>query len=41
MKLKRRGVLSTYGDKVEEMYAGGGIEVEQARTLTRTAAPAG
>src|SRR3954454_7341833 len=34
MKLKRRGVLSTYGDKVEEMYAGGGIEVEPARELS-------
>src|SRR3954449_11937197 len=34
MKLKRRGVLATYGASVEEMYAGGGIEVEAARTLT-------
>ena len=31
MKLKRRGVLAAYGDRVEEMYAGGGIEVEAAR----------
>jgi long-chain acyl-CoA synthetase len=31
MKLKRRGVLATYGDLVEQMYAGGGIEVEPAR----------
>jgi long-chain acyl-CoA synthetase len=34
MKLKRRGVLSSYGDKVEQMYAGGGIEVEPARELS-------
>jgi long-subunit acyl-CoA synthetase (AMP-forming) len=35
MKLKRRGVLAAYGDRVEEMYAGGGIEVEGTR-LVRT-----
>jgi long-chain acyl-CoA synthetase len=35
MKLKRRGVLAAYGDQVEEMYAGGGVEVEGAR-LVRT-----
>src|SRR4051795_842042 len=34
MKLKRRGVLASYGDKVDEMYAGGGIEVEAARELS-------
>jgi long-chain acyl-CoA synthetase len=34
MKLKRRGVLATYGDLVEEMYAGGGVEVEPARLVT-------
>jgi len=30
MKLKRRGVLSRYGDIVESMYAGGGVEVSTA-----------
>jgi len=34
MKLKRRGVLSSYGAKVDEMYAGGGIEVETAKELS-------
>src|SRR3954454_25363019 len=34
MKLKRRGVLASYGDKVDQMYAGGGIEVEAARELS-------
>jgi long-chain acyl-CoA synthetase len=34
MKLKRRGVLASYGDRVEQMYAGGGIEVEAARELS-------
>ena len=34
MKLKRRGVLSTYGAAVDEMYAGGGVEVEQARAMS-------
>jgi long-chain acyl-CoA synthetase len=34
MKLKRRGVLSAYGDLVEEMYAGGGTEVEAAHLAT-------
>ncbi|HEX4655320.1 MAG TPA: long-chain fatty acid--CoA ligase [Mycobacteriales bacterium] len=33
MKLKRRGVLATYESRVEEMYAGGGVEVEPARTM--------
>src|SRR3954463_8987857 len=33
MKLKRRGVLAAYGAAVEEMYAGGGIEVEPARLV--------
>jgi len=28
MKLKRRGVLSRYAAEIEQMYAGGGIEVE-------------
>ena len=35
MKLKRRGVLSAYTSRIEEMYAGGGVEVEPAR-LVRT-----
>ncbi|HVT65320.1 MAG TPA: long-chain fatty acid--CoA ligase [Mycobacteriales bacterium] len=30
MKLKRRGVLGKYGDLVEQMYAGGGVEVSAA-----------
>src|SRR3954447_12345439 len=34
MKLKRRGVLASYGDKVDEMYSGGGIQVEPARELS-------
>jgi long-chain acyl-CoA synthetase len=34
MKLKRRGVLSAYGDKVDEMYAGGGVEVTPAKELS-------
>jgi long-chain acyl-CoA synthetase len=34
MKLKRRGVLSSYATQVEEMYAGGGTEVEAARDLS-------
>jgi len=34
MKLKRRGVLASYGDKVDEMYSGGGIQVEPARQLS-------
>jgi long-chain acyl-CoA synthetase len=33
MKLKRRGVLSAYESVIEEMYAGGGIEVEPARLV--------
>jgi long-chain acyl-CoA synthetase len=37
MKLKRRGVLGRYGEQVEEMYAGGGIEVQPAKEgLVRT-----
>src|SRR3954470_2094584 len=35
MKLKRRGVLATYADRIEEMYAGGGVEAKPAR-LVRT-----
>ena len=35
MKLKRRGVLATYASQIEEMYAGGGVEVEAPR-LVRT-----
>jgi long-chain acyl-CoA synthetase len=35
MKLKRRGVLATYANRIEEMYAGGGVEVQPAR-LVRT-----
>jgi long-chain acyl-CoA synthetase len=31
MKLKRRGVLAAYADRIEQMYAGGGTEVEPAR----------
>jgi long-chain acyl-CoA synthetase len=31
MKLKRRGVLSRYAAEVDQMYAGGGIEVEAPR----------
>jgi long-chain acyl-CoA synthetase len=27
MKLKRRGVMSRYGDQVDAMYSGGGIEI--------------
>jgi long-chain acyl-CoA synthetase len=27
MKLKRRGILARYGDQIEAMYAGGGIEI--------------
>jgi long-chain acyl-CoA synthetase len=30
MKLKRRGVLAAYAGLIEEMYGGGGIEVEAA-----------
>ena len=33
MKLKRRGVLATYASRIEEMYAGGGVEVEPARPV--------
>jgi long-chain acyl-CoA synthetase len=28
MKLKRRGIMARYGDRVEELYAGGGIEID-------------
>jgi long-chain acyl-CoA synthetase len=31
MKLKRRGVLARYDELVEQMYAGGGVEVEAPR----------
>jgi long-chain acyl-CoA synthetase len=34
MKLKRRGVLSSYGAFVDDMYAGGGVEVEPAKELS-------
>ncbi|MDQ1706780.1 MAG: long-chain acyl-CoA synthetase [Frankiaceae bacterium] len=34
MKLKRRGVLARYADVIEQMYAGGGVEVEAARLVT-------
>jgi hypothetical protein len=30
MKLKRRGVLARYGNVVDAMYAGGGVEVSAA-----------
>ena len=33
MKLKRRGVLATYSGRIDEMYAGGGVEVEPARLV--------
>ena len=33
MKLKRRGVLATYASQIEEMYAGGGVEVEPAKLV--------
>jgi long-chain acyl-CoA synthetase len=33
MKLKRRGVLALYAGLVDEMYSGGGIEVEADREL--------
>jgi long-chain acyl-CoA synthetase len=33
MKLKRRGVLAAYDARIEEMYAGGGVEVEAARVM--------
>src|SRR5581483_11003651 len=28
MKLKRRGILSRYREQIEELYAGGGVEVD-------------
>jgi len=34
MKLKRRGVLAAYASQIEEMYAGGGVEVQPARLVT-------
>ena len=34
MKLKRRGVLATYADRIEEMYAGGGVEVQAPRLVS-------
>ncbi|HET7531427.1 MAG TPA: AMP-dependent synthetase/ligase [Mycobacteriales bacterium] len=37
MKLKRRGVLATYGAQVAEMYAGGGTEVEQPGVMSAAA----
>jgi long-chain acyl-CoA synthetase len=36
MKLKRRGVLGRYAERVEAMYAGGGIEVEPAKERVAT-----
>jgi long-chain acyl-CoA synthetase len=33
MKLKRRGVLARYGDLIESLYAGGGIEISAALPL--------
>ena len=33
MKLKRRGVLASYDGKIEEMYSGGGVEVEAPRLV--------
>ena len=33
MKLKRRGVLATYAARIEEMYAGGGVEVQPAKLV--------
>jgi long-chain acyl-CoA synthetase len=30
MKLKRRGVLARYGEQVESLYAGGGVEITAA-----------
>ena len=39
MKLKRRGVLARYGEQIEAMYAGGGIEI--ATALASPAALAG
>jgi long-chain acyl-CoA synthetase len=38
MKLKRRGVLARYGDQVESMYSGGGIEIGEP--IAAAAAPA-
>jgi long-chain acyl-CoA synthetase len=37
MKLKRRGVLARYDALVEQMYAGGGVEVEAPREPAATA----
>jgi len=34
MKLKRRGVLSAYATQIEEMYAGGGVQVEAAKLVS-------
>jgi long-chain acyl-CoA synthetase len=34
MKLKRRGVLAAYASQIEEMYAGGGTEVQPARLVS-------
>jgi hypothetical protein len=34
MKLKRRGVMSRYGDQVEAMYGGGGTEIIAAATAS-------
>jgi long-chain acyl-CoA synthetase len=37
MKLKRRGVLARYGDLVESLYEGAGIEVAAAELALRSA----
>jgi long-chain acyl-CoA synthetase len=34
MKLKRRGILARYGDQIEAMYAGGGVEVGLPKVRT-------
>jgi len=36
MKLKRRGVLARYAREVEQMYAGGGVEVEAPKERVTT-----
>jgi long-chain acyl-CoA synthetase len=41
MKLKRRGVIARYADRIEQMYAGGGVEVEPARELSGASTPTG
>jgi long-chain acyl-CoA synthetase len=34
MKLKRRGILARYGEAIEGMYAGGGVEVALPKVPT-------